>query len=222
MPTRIHDTQQQWIKNETAGWLLAGSLTRAEYEILDIAAGSRFENFQAPYSASSKEPDLCICPNTQPLPQIVIETGWPESWPRLHQDADLWDDGRVASAIELFGRDSARNVRLQQTERPTPLTPARSHLNSSLRPCERPKVCQGFKGTKIYGGDLRINMNTMQQDIFPVPITGAPQTLPITRRQLFGAYLLAGRNGNDGFQLSVENLRAIATQRIQAMGLTPA
>lgn len=38
----------------------------------------------------SKESDQCIRSGTQPLPIIVIESGWTKSWLKLHPDMKLW------------------------------------------------------------------------------------------------------------------------------------
>lgn len=43
-----------------------------------------------PYAGARKEPDLLIRPDNQPLPSIVIESGWSESYTRLMDDVSLW------------------------------------------------------------------------------------------------------------------------------------
>lgn len=93
-----------------------------------------FHAFGPPYSTASKEPDVCIRPDTLPLPTVAVDSRWSESWPRLLADKDLWllggaaveavilfqwtklAGGQVRGTLQLHGRDAARNVVLIQEE----------------------------------------------------------------------------------------------------------
>lgn len=83
---------------------------------------------------ASKEPDVCIRPGTLPLPTVVIESRWSESWSSLLADKDLWllggpavevvilirwtklTGGRIKGNLQLHGRDAARDAVLIQEE----------------------------------------------------------------------------------------------------------
>lgn len=94
-----------------------------------------FDHFAPPYNSSLNEPDGCIKPDALPLPTIVAESGWFESWPRLDADKDLWlvggiphvqlvflakwteaEAGSVKGNFEVHGRDSAGTPALLQTK----------------------------------------------------------------------------------------------------------
>ena len=57
--------------------------------------------------------------------------------------------------------------------------------------------------------------------IFPTPTppgAAAAQVIPLTRAQLFGAVLPAGRNPADIINLSIDSLREVATEMVQNEG----
>ncbi|KAL1966910.1 hypothetical protein VTN77DRAFT_3654 [Rasamsonia byssochlamydoides] len=120
-PTDIHDCHQEWIKNEMLDMVLSGFLTPAEGKYLALRVGTTFQGFQPPYLNSSKEPDLCIRPDTQALPTVALESGWSE-----------W--GRVEGILEVFGRNHAGIPTLRQTETifpaPTAAIPQTIHNHS--------------------------------------------------------------------------------------------
>lgn len=64
--------------------------------------------------------------------------------------------------------------------------------------------------------------NRVAEAIFPVPALGTPQRIPTTRCQLFGSALFSSRSGDDLQYFSVDELRVLAHDGIQAMGLVPA
>ncbi|KKZ59940.1 hypothetical protein EMCG_05231 [[Emmonsia] crescens] len=194
MPTHICDTHQEWISNEMADMQASGFLTLAERKYLRLRVGTTFQNFQGPYAFSSKEPDLAILPNAQPLPTIVVESCWSESDPKLQQDVQLWLEGgaptvqlvmllewskssatQVKGRIEVHGRNSAGTIGLLQAE-----------------------------------------------NIFPISSESPQPTIAVTRGQLFGSAVFAGRNTFDSYPLSIANLRQLAAPLIQNMGYTPA
>ncbi|OJD11519.1 hypothetical protein AJ78_07733 [Emergomyces pasteurianus Ep9510] len=193
-PTRVHDAHQPWLDHEMLDMVVSGFLSVAEKKFLKRLVGTTFQGFVASYEASSKEPDTCILPDAQPLPTVVFETGWSESWPRLDHDKDLWllggaptvqlvflikwsksDGNRVKGEIQVYGRDGTGEPTLLQIE-----------------------------------------------PIFPVPLGDPDQTLPITRAQLFGASVFPGRSPTDTYNLSIANLRANADPFIRNMGFIPA
>jgi hypothetical protein len=52
--------------------------------------------------------------------------------------------------------------------------------------------------------------------------TQGPQRVRLTRRQLFGSTVFAGRNVNDVFSLEIDDLRVVASDALHLMGLQPA
>lgn len=54
---------------------------------------------------------MFLRPDTSPLPLIVVESGWSESWPRLDADKNLWLNGStdVNLVILLKWSKQARN-----------------------------------------------------------------------------------------------------------------
>lgn len=104
-----------------------------KFDLIDIILLA-YKGFAAPYTSAVKEPDACILLDTLPLPTVVVETGWPESWPRLDADKDLWLVGgasvelvllvrwtkisgnRVKGDLHVHGKNPAGNVVLLQTE----------------------------------------------------------------------------------------------------------
>ena len=70
--------------------------------------------FGGAYSASRKEPDLCIKPVGAALPTVVFESGWSESRRQLHKDRDLWlhgGQGSVKAVIILKWTKRGKKVR---------------------------------------------------------------------------------------------------------------
>ena len=93
------------------------------------------DDFGPPYIDSSKQLDQAIVPQNQIIPTVVVEAGWSESIPKLHQDMNLWlrggagfvqvvllfkwtkiTDDRVKAFVEVFDLDPAGNERLLQAE----------------------------------------------------------------------------------------------------------
>jgi hypothetical protein len=104
-------------------------------KILPYSLRVAFKNFGPPYTLSSKEPGRCVCPVGLYLPTVVIESGWSESRPRLHNDVNLWlkggagaikivllfkwsksTSGQVRGHVKVHNLDPAGNVNLLQTE----------------------------------------------------------------------------------------------------------
>jgi hypothetical protein len=150
-----------------------------------------------PYSSSRKEPDLFFRPDNQPLPSLVIESGWSESLIRLQDDMDLWlvgGQGQVKATIIL-------NWRLDTN-------------TNTVR-----------GGVQLYTLD-RNGMPHLQQNLIvfpaPPPAQAAAQQLVLTRKQIFGAHVFQGRNPNDQFAFSIDLLRQEATDALTLMNLVPA
>jgi hypothetical protein len=83
MPTYVHNVHQIWMSNEFVDMLTSGFLTPDEQKYLQKLVGTTFRGFGDGYVGSSKEPDLCILPDHQDFPSVVIESGWSES-PRIY------------------------------------------------------------------------------------------------------------------------------------------
>ncbi|OCK95810.1 uncharacterized protein K441DRAFT_74929 [Cenococcum geophilum 1.58] len=194
MPNFIHDCYQPWLLKEIKIMERSGFITAAESDLLEIYSGTTITNFGPPYINSSKQPDQAIVPQDKDIPTVIVEAGWSESVPKLHQDTSLWLKGgagfvqvvllikwtkiigkRVKAFVEVYNLDLAGNKRLLQTE-----------------------------------------------TILPTPITTTAQVITITRGQLFGSAIPAGRNPDDTFDLSVDNLRTVAIRRIRKARLFPA
>ncbi|KKZ61878.1 hypothetical protein EMCG_03668 [[Emmonsia] crescens] len=191
MPTELHDCHQLWMKNEMRHMLTDGFLNEAELDYLDMRVGTRFEGFQPPYTFSSKEPDLAIRPDGVALPTVVVESGWSESLSRLREDMQLWLEG---------GTPLVQLVLLIKWSRLSG-----NRVKGSL---------------EVYGrNSAGIPMLLQTESIFPVLTT--PAVISISRSQLFGSTIFAGRNSTDTHQLSVTRLQAIALPWIQNLGCTP-
>jgi len=141
-----------------------------------------------------KEPDLSIRPSGSPKPTLVVESGWSETHKKLLDDIRLWVKGGAGAVV------MAIVIKWTKT-------------NNSVK---------GF--IEVYVLDQTGNEHLIQkEDIFPRPAPGAPvQQIAITRGQLFGAALLPGRNPNDTFNLSLNGLRAVATETMRIEGYQPA
>ncbi|KLJ09008.1 hypothetical protein EMPG_15570 [Blastomyces silverae] len=191
-PTRIHDCHHDWLVKELYHMGTEGFLTAAEIDELKIQTGTTFRGFTALYTHFSKEPDMYFLSDDKPLPTVVIETGWSESWPRLNADRDLW----------LVSRGEA--VQLVVLIKWTKITDNR------------------IKGDlQVYGRDSAGNVVLLQAEVVPA-VGSSTQSVPITRKQLFGANTFSDRNPNDIHKLSISNLRTKAAESIRAMGFVPA
>lgn len=58
--------------------------------LIPLLSALAFNNFT---SLSSKEPDLFVSLDTHSQPQLGVESGWTESYPRLLADKNLWMGG---------------------------------------------------------------------------------------------------------------------------------
>ncbi|KDB23558.1 hypothetical protein H109_04561 [Trichophyton interdigitale MR816] len=76
---------------------------------------------------------------------------------------------------------------------------------------------------KVYGRNGVGGPQLLQTEtIFPAPPNPEAQTIPITRGQLMGPNLLAGRNPGDVHRLSVDLFRRAAGKLVRREGYTPA
>lgn len=142
-----------------------------------------------------KEPDFFIRPEDFVLPTVAFESGWSETYPRLHSDMNLL----------LVGGNGAIKVVII--------------ANWTRRSGGR------VAGTlEVWKLDRRGVFPQLQQreDIYPVPGSAASQHLTIRRRDLFGSALMPGRNGNDILNLDMELLRKHALKSLNVMNLGPA
>ncbi|KAL1955223.1 hypothetical protein VTO42DRAFT_8882 [Malbranchea cinnamomea] len=164
MPTAVHDCHQVWLSNELLDMVVAGFLTIAERKELNLRVGTTFTGFATPYASATQEPDACILPDTLPIPTVVVETGWSESWPRLDADKDLWlvggasvelvllirwtklNGGRVKGDLHVHGKDPAGNVVLLQTE---PLGEQRSVPATAERVVTPFSACGKYRGERV-------------------------------------------------------------------------
>ncbi|KAL1980205.1 hypothetical protein VTN96DRAFT_4471 [Rasamsonia emersonii] len=193
MPTEIHNVHVHWIKNEFSNMLKSQFLTFPEWKFLDFNVGTRFTGFSGIYTGSSKEPDLFIRLNTYPLPTVVVESGWSESWPHLQSDKNLWFSGGPAVTYVIL-------------------------LQWSKGANNRVKGVVEVYHRNAVGAEILLH----HEDISPIPALAAQLIIPITLGEIFGAGIFQGRNQNAVHQMSLANLRPLARERLLAMGLTPA
>ncbi|KAA8650103.1 uncharacterized protein ATNIH1004_002784 [Aspergillus tanneri] len=194
MPTEIHACHQLWLRNENFNWMASGQLTLEELKALRILVGITIRTFKPPYDKSCKEPDLFIRPGEQRLPSVVVETGWSETYPRLQSDVDLW---------LLGGKPYVKVVML---------------LKWTL--VEDSKV-EG--SIEVYSRDLTgIPARRQSEIVFPANQGGQNACLHLTRGELFGEVDTPGRDQNEVFNLSLDDLRAVAGNAMQHMRLSPA
>ncbi|KAB8276087.1 hypothetical protein BDV30DRAFT_246761 [Aspergillus minisclerotigenes] len=100
--TELHGVQFRWVGYTSGVWVRKGLMNEAESDIFDIGAGTTHNSFTGKYTHSSKDPDLFLCPATDDLPSIVVESGFSESWPRLHADKDLWMYGSTTVNVVIL------------------------------------------------------------------------------------------------------------------------
>ncbi|PGH27937.1 hypothetical protein AJ80_00191 [Polytolypa hystricis UAMH7299] len=195
IPTFTHDCHQVWLNEEVPQMSDSQFITPAERLQLRRSTGSSFREFQGPYAASEKQPDMSIVPDGQHLPSVVVESGWSESFAKLHRNMRLWLVGG-AGEVKLA-------LLLKWTK--TPGNHAKGVVESwDLDPAGNERLLQ-------------------TEAIFPMPQTGsANQAIRITRGQLFGNRLPQGRNPSDTYRLSVSNLRNEAIVSLQRDGYRPA
>ncbi|OAX78619.1 hypothetical protein ACJ72_07069 [Emergomyces africanus] len=194
MPTHVHDCHQEWLCSELGQMRMGGFLSPAEAKLIKFRVGTTFERFSTPYLSSAKEPDSCFLPDMLPLPTIVVESGWTESYTRLNNDKDLWLIG---------GRPHVQLVFL---------------IKWAKLPGGRVKG-----DTEIHGRDQSGNATLLQTEpIFPIPSGNPRQVIQITRTQIFGTAILNGRNPSDTYLLQVGELRQNGEDAIRQMGLVPA
>ncbi|KKZ63189.1 hypothetical protein EMCG_02394 [[Emmonsia] crescens] len=195
MPTRTHDSHQTWLYKEVARMLNTNYITPAEFNELDFMTGTTIRGFQGQYAGSIKQPDMGIVPEGEYFPTVVIESGWTESFARLHCDMRIWLVGSVGK-VKLV-------LLLKWT-----------------------KTAENIVGGVVEAWDLDSagSERLLQREIiFPGPQEGGEnQVLKITRAQLFGSRLPAGRNPCDIFGLSLSNLRSKAANSLRIDGYRPA
>ncbi|EEP77852.1 predicted protein [Uncinocarpus reesii 1704] len=192
MPTLLHDCHQEWIKDEMYDMTRAGFLSDAELKFLRTRVGTTFKTFGGIWENSRKDPDLCLLGYGQFLPTVVMESGYSESRPQLQADMRLWLKGG-APAVQLV------------------LIINWSEL-----------VGKKIKGS-IEAWELNGDTPTLIQEevIFPQPPGNPAQAIGVTRGQLFGNATFPNRNRNDTYNLSIENLRNVASWSIRDMGFIP-
>ncbi|GIJ83734.1 hypothetical protein Asppvi_002564 [Aspergillus pseudoviridinutans] len=193
MPTELHDVHQRWCNYASRKWDSQGLLNPTESKLLDIGTGTRFRGFIGQrYLHSSKEPDVFIRPDTTPMPRIVIESGWSESWPRLQADKNLWLNGTNDVCLVMLLKWS----KLTGNRASGTLELWRRNAAGGLISC--------------------------QKNIFPVPVAPGADMIHITKLDVFGQHMVAGQNPNAVLPLQLSDLRDFARERMASMGLTPA
>lgn len=147
------------------------------------------------YADSSKEPDLGMRVGNQPLPTLVIESGWSESLDRLREEARLWLVGGNATAVIVICWRSLENT--DQIGGEVELYTLDGDGNSVLRQTEI---------------------------VFPEPQLeqGRVQSIRLTRRMVLGSTISPDRDPDDPFDLRIDDLRLVAARALGFMDLVPA
>ncbi|KAE8139861.1 hypothetical protein BDV38DRAFT_241348 [Aspergillus pseudotamarii] len=195
MPTELHGVHHRWFFHASSCWTRQGLTNEAEEYLMDFGVGTTFDGFTGQYLHSSKEPDLFLRPATYSPPSIVIESGWSESWPRLHADKDLWFYGSATTNVVILLKWSK---------------------------CVRNK-CKGK--VEVWTRNPAGGLTMQEKPIFPQPVPApAPGTdvIQFTKLDYFGQQMVAGQNPNMALPLDLSVLRDFARQRMLFMGLTPA
>ncbi|KAF7616227.1 hypothetical protein AFLA_009725 [Aspergillus flavus NRRL3357] len=193
--TELHGVQIRWVGYTSGVWVRKGLMNEAESDIFDIGAGTTLDGFTGQYTHSSKEPDLFLCPATDDLPSIVVESGFSESWPRLHADKDLW----------MYGSTTVNVVILLKWSK-----------------CVRTR-CKGK--VEVWTRNPAGGLMMCEKPIFPRPVPAPdPDTdvVQFTKLDLFGKHIVAGQNPMTVLSLGLSELRDHARHRMSLMGLTPA
>ncbi|EAW16612.1 uncharacterized protein NFIA_059670 [Aspergillus fischeri NRRL 181] len=123
MPTGLHMSVLPWLKNEFALAGQSGFFSVRENSSLPMSSGTRFDSFAPPYAMSFKEPDAYIQPKRLPLPTVVFEVGYSESYPRLLRDKDLWVNVVILIKWSLLAQSRIKGrVEAWRKNQPAPLT----------------------------------------------------------------------------------------------------
>ncbi|KAI9924864.1 hypothetical protein ASPWEDRAFT_172174 [Aspergillus wentii DTO 134E9] len=193
--TEIHSCHQEWVSHEQFRWMDSGLCTLEEVLHLNHRTGTTIYSFHSPYTGSRKEPDLFIRPGNQRLPSVVIESGWGESMPRLHDDMRLWlvgGNGVVKAVIIIEWHRVAAD-----------------------------KVGGKVEVYTLDGDDAPILRQ--EEIIFPPPLQREHiQRIALTRGMLFGDTIPQGRKPDDVLSLSLDDLRREARDALDLMRLCPA
>lgn len=65
-----------------------------------------WREFAGMHAGSSKEPDYSITHESLQFPNIIVESGWLESFPRLREDKDLWIHGGAGKVLLVLLLDT--------------------------------------------------------------------------------------------------------------------
>ncbi|GAM37464.1 hypothetical protein TCE0_024r07405 [Talaromyces pinophilus] len=132
---------------------------------------------------------------SQPLPTLVIESGWSESIDRLREEARLWLAGDNATAVIVVCWRSVANT--DQVEGEVELYV----LNGNGSPV--------LRQTEIVFPE-------------PSPEQGRVQSIGLTRRMVLGSTISPDRDTDDPFDLRIDDLRWAAARALGFMDLVHA
>ncbi|PKY04602.1 hypothetical protein P168DRAFT_296403 [Aspergillus campestris IBT 28561] len=193
MPISLHDVHQRWINTSIVEWRYRDLLTEQESDLLWSGVGTTFDQFSGMYSGSSKQPDHYLRVDTDPSPQIVVESGWSESFPHLRNDKDLWMLGDPSVVLVILLRWTTIS-------------------NGRIKGC-----------AEVWRRDTVGRLISSTLDIFPAPSPSPPtEMIQFTKRELFGAAMTPGANPDTVFELDVAKLRQFAEEVITKMNMQPA
>ncbi|QSS59788.1 hypothetical protein I7I51_04584 [Histoplasma capsulatum] len=160
------------------------------------AFDASIERFQGRYAGSVKEPDMGIVPEREYFPTVAIESGWSQRLTRLNHDIVVAHRVSWKSRIGDF-------VKMDQS--------GREFVKGKIETWDMDSDSEGSE------------VLLQREEIFPEPQTGgSDQVIRVSKTQLFGSTLPAGRNPDDVFGLSVSNLRSKVAITMQHDGCRPA
>ncbi|KAI9373409.1 hypothetical protein BJX61DRAFT_533174 [Aspergillus egyptiacus] len=131
--------------------------------------------------------------DTDPLPRIILESGWSASFPSLREDKDVW----------LLGDPSVVLVMLLQWT---------AVSNGRVKDC-----------AEVWRRDTLGSRVSSTVSILPAPSPLPPaETIQFTKGELFGAALVLGADPNKILELDVAELRGFAEEAVKRMNMHPA
>ncbi|KAJ5895219.1 hypothetical protein N7495_006910 [Penicillium taxi] len=201
MPTPAHDCSAKWWRLCELDMVATGVLTPFEQAQFESNVGTTMKFTTGPYLGSVKQPDFFIRTDDEVLPSLVIEVGWSESYDDLLSDLNLLmigGDGMIRTTIIIkLSKSTKRGV----------------------------TTVNGF--IELYTLNRRGIPVIKQEEVYlcTLPTNRAVQSLRLTRKEVFGPFLVndPGRvlPVTDRVEMSIEHLRTACTRGLQRMNLTP-
>jgi len=196
VPTYIHDSVQPAFSDILKDMVDARFLSWAQFKILSVFSGTRYEDFVGVHAGSRKEPDAGVLVDGRMInglpdfcPVWANECAYSDPQTKLNRDIHKWIDGTAGGVV--WGVASNFNKRTN------------SRVSGSV--------------------DFFTGMNVVTRSIFPAPPNPNDDRIRYTRDDLFGGVvpLEQGQTAQDVYILDIGLFRRRASTAAQKMGLIP-